>query len=618
MGFWAFNSLAWKSRNLDMTVSGRLGRFCGIVLMAMALSLSLVSCQLSKNQMTYDRPAERDRQDYKDVFAPIPTPSDETASMPEFQPVLSTPDDLKLPSPLVTVSVNQTVSLRDLLYQLAEQAGIDLEMDPQIRGSIIFTARDRPFDQVVDRICEMAGLRYKFENGVLRVEMDRPLVRNYDVGFLNVERKGSTTISTTSSGSSSTASNKVDGDLWKELNDGLEQILAASDTYIPLATLSDPTVNIENPLPPPTVSPDPNAPPPPPPLPGSPEVAPIPPSKAPNIRITTPQAAPLVPNPPSTFSISKQTGVVSVFASERQHRLVRKFVQEFRKRVSTQVLIEAKILQVELTDEFANGIDWGALNLTGLVRINGSFPFPGFPSAPASTFGVTFTPGNDFSTAIRAMSRFGTVRALSSPRVTVVNNQPAVVNVTRDNVYFDFDATTTPSTTAGVNATVSLSSEQKNAPEGVILVVIPTANTDTGEISLTLRPTISRVVSRVTDPTLGLQLALVGLPTPPGFQNNLVPELSVQEIDSMLHMQSGQMMALGGLMKDENNVTQEGVPVIGDIPFVGGLFRNHVDRVVKSELVILIRAVIVPGNNMDEMDRKLYKTFSLDRHPGPM
>lgn len=586
--------------------------------MATALSLSLVSCQLAKNQTVYDRSGEFDRQDYRDAFAPIPTPSNETVPTPEFQPILATPDDLQLPSPLVTVSVNQTVSLRDLLYQLAEQAEIDLELDPQIQGSVIFTAKNRPFNQVVDRICEMAGLRYKFNNNVLRVELDRPFVKNYDVGFLNVERKGDTSITTTSSSSTSATTNKIAGDVWKDLNDGLEQVLAASDTYIPLATLSDPKISIQNPLPPPATNPDPNGPPPPPPLPGTPEVAPIPPSQAPKINITTPAAAPLVPNPPSTFAISKQTGVVSVFASERQHKLVRKFINEFRGRVSTQILIEAKVLQVDLNDEYATGVDWGVLNATGLVRLNGSFPFPAFPTAAVSTFGVTFTPGNDFSTAIRAMSRFGTVRALSSPRVTVLNNQPAVVNVTRDNVYFDFTATTTPSTTVGVAPTVTIDSQQKNAPEGVILVVIPTANAETSDITLTLRPTISKVVNRVTDPTLGLQLALVGLTPPDGFENNRIPELSVQEIDSILHMQSGQMMALGGLMKDENTVTQEGVPIIGDIPIVGGLFRSHVDLVKKSELVILIRAAIVPGNNINDLERKIYKNFSLDRHPGPM
>lgn len=599
-------------------MTGRISRHIRVSIIAVALSLSLASCELSKNQMTYDRAAEADRQNFRDAMAPIPTAPNSQVATPEFQSVITTPDDLKLPSPLVTVSVNQTVSLRDLMYQLAEQADVDLELDPQIHGSIIFTAKDRPFDQVVARISEMAGLRYEFNNGVLRVELDRPFLKNYDVGFLNVERKGETSINTTSSSSTSTTSNKIENDLWKELNDGLEQVLSASDTYVSLATLSDPVASAVNPLPPPMVSADPNVPPPPPPLPGSPEVAPIPATQAPTLAITTPQGAPLVPSPPSTFSISEQTGVVAVFSSARQHKIVAKFINAFRKRVSTQVLIEAKILQVDLNDEFATGIDWGALNLTGLLQVNGTFPIPNLSSQPASSFGITFKPGSDFNTAVNAISRFGTVRALSSPRVTVLNNQPAIVNVTRDNVYFNFQATTTPSTTAGVAPTVSLSSEQRNAPEGVILSVIPTANADTGEITLTLRPTVSKVVNRVADPTLTLQLAIVGVPIPAGLTNNNIPELSVQEIDSILHMQSGQMMAMGGLMKDENTVTQEGVPILGDVPYIGGLFRNHVDLIRKSELVVLVRAHIISGENLDDMDKKLYKTFALDRHPGPM
>ncbi len=599
-------------------MTGRFSRLIRVSIIAVALSLSLASCELSKNQMTYDRTAEADRQAFRDVMAPIPSVANSEVPTPEFQSVVTTPEELKLPSPLVTVAVNQTVSLRDLMYQLAEQADVDLELDPQIHGSIIFTAKDRPFDQVIDRISEMAGLRYEFKSGVLRVELDRPFLKNYDVSFLNVERKGETTLTTTSSSSTSSTSNKLENDLWKELNDGLEQVLAASDTYISLATLSDPVATAVNPLPAPVVSADPNVPPPPPPLPGSPQVAPIPASAQPTLAITTPQGAPLVPSPPATFSISEQTGVIAVFCSQRQHKIVKKFVDTFRKRVSTQVLIEAKILQVELNDEFATGIDWGALNLTGLLQVNGTFPLPSLTSTPASSFGITFKPGSDFNTAVNAISRFGTVRALSSPRVTVMNNQPATVNVTRDNVYFNFQATTTPSTTAGVAPTVSLSSEQRNAPEGVILNVIPMADADTGEITMTLRPTISKVVNRVADPTLTLQLAIVGVPIPAGLANNNIPELSVQEIDSILHMQSGQMMAMGGLMKDENTVKQEGVPILGDVPYLGGLFRSHVDVVRKSELVILVRAHIISGENLDDMDKKIYKTFSLDRHPGPM
>ena len=129
-------------------------------------------------------------------MAPNYLPPEQDENIPDFQPVVSTPEELKLPSPLVTVSVNQTVSLRDLMFELAHQADVDIELDPQIRGSIIFTAREKPFDRVIERICDMSGLRYSYENEVLRVELDRPFVRNYVVDYIGSTRKATGSIST--------------------------------------------------------------------------------------------------------------------------------------------------------------------------------------------------------------------------------------------------------------------------------------------------------------------------------------------------------------------------------------------------------------------------------------
>lgn len=214
-----------------MSESRHFFRTCSIVVMMALSALALGSCSLAKNQIVYDRAGEKDIQDYRDALAPQPMPEqDASASMPDFQSVISTPADLQLPSPLVTVSVNQTVSLRDLMFELAEQAGIDLEMDPQIRGSIIFTAKERPFNDVVNRICEMAGLRYKFENDVLRVELDRPYAKNYKVDYMNIVRTSSSSIktsitsssgegtATSEAGSDASVSNAYTADYWKEID----------------------------------------------------------------------------------------------------------------------------------------------------------------------------------------------------------------------------------------------------------------------------------------------------------------------------------------------------------------------------------------------------------------
>jgi general secretion pathway protein D len=600
-------------------------------LMAVGLVAFLSSCQLAKNQFKdFDRAAELDQQAYRDAFAPNYLPPEQDANIPDFQSVVSTPEELKLPSPLVTVSVNQTVSLRDLMFELAHQADVDIELDPQIRGSIIFTAREKPFDRVIERICDMSGLRYTYENEVLRIELDRPFVKNYIVDYIGSTRKATGSISTEISlssaagdtaesggggGSSSSVTSDLEGDLWGELSDGLDQILTSSDTYISLATMADPVARPVNPLSQPQPY-DPNAENPvPPPLPGDPRVAPLPPSTPATLNISTPPGEPLVPSAPATFAITKQSGIVSVFASGRQHKLVKQYLDDFRRRATTQILIEARVLQVELSDEFATGIDWSTFNLTGLANFTPSFPIPSLSPTPSGNFTGVINAG-DIQAAVQAISRFGTVRALSSPRVTVLNNQPAIVNVAQNNVYFEFDVQITEAT-VDLPARTTVDSTQKGLPEGVLMTVVPTANPDTGEILLTVRPSVSSITNFVPDPTIPLTLALNGL-DPSLAPPNQIPQVSVQEIDSVLRMQSGQMMVMGGLMRDTNSVEVQGVPVLSAIPILGKAFSSHQDSISKSELVIFMRAKIVPNANVHDTDRKFYNTFGQDRRPARM
>lgn len=615
----------------------RFSRKCGLLASVAATAAMLGSCQLAKNQLTFDRAASLDRQDYRDALSPPPAAGPETAAaVPDFKPVMSTPQELRLPSPLVTVSVNQTVSLRDLLFELAEQANIDLELDPQIHGSIIFTAKDRPFSEVVDRISEMAGLRYTFKDNVLRVELDRPYNKTYAIDYINVDRKGDSKIETsviagsgnTGGGSSSKVETTYTPELWKELDENIKHLLTSSDTYVSLATLSDPVSAPINPSPPPMPQPDPNNPAAtvPPPLPGSPQVTAMPAAAAPTINIT-PISDPVMPNAPATYSINRQSGSISVFASERQQRQVQKYLATFRKNITTQVLIEAKVLEVQLNDEFASGIDWSLFNST--AKLDGShvkrgglltFLQPDLTPKAAETASALFK-ADDFGLTVSALQRFGTVRALSSPRVTVMNNQPAVVNVAKNVTYITYKVTpgqqsTSSSTPPTIDPTIS------SLPEGVLLNVVPKADPDTGEILLSVRPTVTKITDYITDPTPVLALTLSGASAQTisalNIGPNQIPQVSVQEMDSLVRMQSGQVMVMGGLMKDGNSVTDTGLPVAGDLPLVGYLFKNHHDTVQKSELVIMLRATLITGANLDETDRKIYNTFGLDRHPAKL
>ncbi len=572
-----------------------------VALMAVVV-LSVESCTLAKNQMDLDRSAEKNLQDFRNLLDPKPLPPekekiDDEKSMLDFQAVISTPADLKLPSPLVTVSVNRTVSLRDLMFELTEQAGTDLEMDPQIRGSLIFTAKDRPFNDVIKRITKMAGLRYTFKNNILRVELDRPYIKNYKIGYMGMTRSSTSSVSNTmtvggTGGSSASVNGGSESSFWGDLESGLDQILSSSDTFVSLATLSDP---VSTPIAPPTPRTDPN----------NPNAAPPPPSRAPpTLSVRSGSSTPLIPNPPATYSISQETGIVTIFASERQHKLVKTFIEKVRRISMAQVKIEAKILEVSLSDQFSTGIEWGAVDLFSIDGAPGEFGFemnfPGGAQLAANNFVANINLGTDFHPVIKALSTYGTVRSLSSPRVTVMNNQPAVVNMTRNKVYFTIDREQTESNTEGGNPTVTETSNAETVAEGVLLNVLPTVNVDTGEIILSIRPTISNITAEVPDPIN------------PG---NYIPELNVQEIDSIVRIQSGQTIIMGGLMQDKNIMSKSGIPVLGDIPILGRLFSNHGDNIQKMELVIMIQATIVPGSNVDAMDREIYENFSMDRRP---
>lgn len=693
-----------------------------------------------RNQVAHDRSGDFEREDYRKMLAPRALPQEAQAPIPELESLVAMPDELKMNMPIVSISVNQTVPLRDVLFELADQADIDLELDPQIRGSLIFTARQRPFDEVISRICDMAGLHWYFDHDVLRVEMDRPFVHTYKVDYLNIIRKLKSGISTDISvvsgegadvGSKAAVETEVESDFWKDIEKNIEQILASTDAYVSLATLADPqaqpraAVLPPAPVPGAAVPPAPSAaaatppavpaaavpasatpavpasagvpaaapaatPPPattgdvpvktgdasgvlynrlmpaagedadasatPPPPPGSPvpaaaptpvsaaapvaasAAAPVPLTSVPpgsvamaaaaaslppelNIQVPSAPTDPAVPNPAATFSINKQSGLITVFGTHRQQKVIGAYLAEIRRNMTTQVLIEAKILQVDLSDEYASGINWNELsgvNITGMFNLTSSFDRPALvPSATGNAFAALLQTGNDLTIAVDALNRFGTTRALASPRVTVLNHQAAVLNMAQNTVFFDLKADVETDSDTNIS-TVSVDSEAKSVPEGVMLNVLPTVNLETGEISMSVRPTITRIDGTVNDPAIPLTLAVANVPNLAALLDevsNAIPQVSVQEVDSIIKMQSGQVMVLGGLMQDRTETEEVGIPVVSDIPVLGNLFKSHTDKIEKSELVIFIRASVVPGSSVENLDRELYQGFSKDRRP---
>jgi MSHA biogenesis protein MshL len=594
----------------------------------------LSSCAQYESYQNFDREAGVDQQTVRDVFAAREVDSqngNKTAtSIPEFSDYTSTKMDDMKPMPIVSVSVNETIPLRDVLYELARQANYDVELDSNIQGALIFSATNRPLDEVLTSLCEMAGLRYSINNNTVRIEIDRPFTRIYKIGYLNMTRQVSSSISSSAGGTGSasgatatTASSfSITGttgtDFWADFEANLKDILEKGQQEVNMTSAVSAVVALPSAEQEQSDESD---------QPDSidataetsteiPEAATATPAEG-GATAPTSTAAPAAAEASDTgtqYSLNKIAGIVSVYANEKLHKKIKEYVDLVNKQVGGQVLIEAKLLEVALTDEFATGVEWSNINLANMPwdkkgifnGLDAEVAFPQ-PSLDPSLGG-----GNVFSMSlntsridglVEAINRFGKVQALASPRLTVLNNQSAVLNVVRNQTYFEIKEEEEEDDNG--NTTTTRTATPKTAPDGVMVNVTPSINFETGEITLTLRPTVSKIDDTTEDPT---------------EPDNLVPNVSVQEFDSVLKIKSGEVAILGGLLRDKTSNAATGVPILNELPIMGPLFRSKSDKIEKTELIVLIRATVLDtaSDGVHQTDKDMYKTFSNDRRPFPM
>ena len=324
--------------------------------------------------------------------------------------------------------------------------------------------------------------------------------------------------------------------------------------------------------------------------------------------------------------VSPQSGMVVVRAMPHELRAVESYINKTQSFVQRQVIIEAKILEVELNERFQTGINWAALQASGgdsalVGQTGGGSIFGGSgvtgiagtsgelnPAAlsqisgtAASAFGGMFSlalnAGSDFSAFIEMLKTQGDVQVLSSPQISTVNNQKAVIKVGKD----EFFITDVESNTSTTTATASTQSNVELTPffSGVALDVIPQIS-ENGEIILHVHPT----VSTVTEKTKNISVASgTALSVPLAIS-------SIRESDSIIRAKSGQVVIIGGLMQNTVEQNESKVPLLGDIPIIGGLFRHTQEITKKSELVILLKPIVIDSDKqMDEYVRNVKSRF---------
>lgn len=315
-----------------------------------------------------------------------------------------------------------------------------------------------------------------------------------------------------------------------------------------------------------------------------------------------------------TVVISPQSGVVVVRGMPDDLRNVDAYLKASQLSVNRQVILEAKILEVELNDSFQMGINWAAFSTfrNGTQRLSAGVLQPGTTisktdpvmttngppgiggvagsmlraadSVSGSLFGLAFQT-NNFATLISFLESQGTVHVLSSPRIATLNNQKAVLKIGTDEFYVTGVTSTTASNPNGTNTSTPSVTLQPFF-SGVVLDVTPQIDGQ-GNITLHVHPS----VSQVSTITKGINLGSSGTLSLP------LAASSTSEMDSMVRGQDGRVVAIGGLMRQSSTNDQSGVPGAASVPVLGALFRGTARVNQKRELVVLIKPTIVDSAN---------------------
>jgi len=285
--------------------------------------------------------------------------------------------------------------------------------------------------------------------------------------------------------------------------------------------------------------------------------------------------------------VSPHAGLVVVRALPKTQQLIKTYLAKTQNILDRQVIIEAKIIEVRLNEGFQAGVDWSRIgNTNGDIFTLGQqgqvIKQPTSDTPLNGIFSLLYQ-GNSFSAAIDLLKSQGDVQVLSSPRVSTINNQKAIIKVGSDEFFVtDVSTTTVTGTSTATTPDVTLTPFFS----GISLDVTPQVNRH-GDIVLHIHPIVSEVIDQSKTLSLGqdqftLPLALT----------------NVRESDSLVRTRDGRVVVIGGLMQNTISEEQTSTPVLGDIPLVGNLFKQTRQSQIKSELVILLRAKLVdPGNN---------------------
>ncbi|MDI1238583.1 MAG: pilus (MSHA type) biogenesis protein MshL [Polaromonas sp.] len=493
--------------------------------------------------------------------------------------------------------VVSNVNVQTLLFALARDAKLNLDIHPGITGTVTLNALDQTISELLDRVSRQVDMRYELDGKNLFVLPDAPFLRLYKVDYPNISRDsvsstgsesqvattGQGTASGTGNSSSASIRNTSNNRFWVTLTENIRDLLRETDKVIETTAAAAPAVAPAAPAPAASVA-------------GALGAA------ARTITGTAAPAAAAAPQPmyreAASVIANPETGVISVRATGKQHARVREFLDQVVGNARRQVLIEATIVEVALSNDYQQGINWSFVRNAVSTPLSlvmaaggGTALLTGVNPASLGTFTAQKSLGRtDISATVRLLESFGKTRVLSSPKVSVMNNQAALLKVVDNKVYFTISVTPGTPGSLGVAPTAAVYTTTINTvPVGFLMNVTAQVGDD-NEITLNLRPSVSRIMSYVNDPSPALAQAGV---------TNRIPEIQTREFESIMKVRDGETAVLGGLMQDDQSNATDQIPGVGNVPVVGELFKVRSNQSNKSELVIFLRPTILRDSSID-------------------
>ncbi len=550
-----------------------------------AATLALAGCDTAARRDTYDA-INREMRDAaaKSAAQPASPGAVEAALLPPV-PALAA----QLPKARAVLEERFNVALNNVPAQqffntIVAGTRYNMLLHPEVAGTITANLKDVTIAEALDAVREMYGYDYKIDGNRISIRPLTMQTRMFQVNYLTASRKGSSNIRVSStsinnvstnqgnngSGSGSTTSSNNGGQTQNGMPGG-GQAVQEDASNVKTSTETDFWGELKAAL----------------------------------------DALVGGAGEGRSVVVSPQSGVIVVRALPDQLRAVGDYLKATRLAVERQVILEAKILEVQLNNGFQSGVNWSAFRTGGNSRGSAGIIAPGTnlstlvggnavsqttgtglgalagttlnnaASAAGTMFGLAFQTSN-FSAMISFLESQGTVHVLSSPRIATLNNQKAVLKIGTDEFYVTGISTTTNSNVSGNTTTPNVTLQPFFS--GVLLDVTPQIDED-GHIMLHVHPSVSEVSTVNKSINLGSA----------GSLNLPLAASSTSEMDSMVRGKDGQIVAIGGLMRQAMSSDQSQLPGVGNVPVLGALFRNKESGMQKRELVVLIRPTIVDG-----------------------